>query len=107
MSKTKKHTVRKAIGWTCVALSTISWASVFAIPWLSFENPIMIASILYGISYVFWFAALSCLEKELLGYSKRILRQIAHRTIKRFAPQVGLRFSFLEEPEPHCEDDDV
>ena len=107
MSKTKKQPIRYAIGWTCVALSTLSWASMFAIPWFSFESPIAVASVLYGISYVFWFAALGCLGKEIIRHSTRALKQLAHQTIKRFAPQIGLRFSFLKEPEPHCEDDGV
>ena len=107
MSKTKKQRLRKVAGWTCFALSTLSWALIFAIPWFSFEKPLTVVGVLYGMSYVFWFAALGCLGKAILTQSIHTLKQVGYQTIKRYSPRLSLRFSSLAEPEPHCEDDDV
>ena len=107
MSNKQNQSLRTSIGWICVAFSTISWALIFTIPWLSLENPVSAAGVLYGMSYVFWFAALGCLGKEVLTQSIRTVKQVGHRTLQWFSAQFGLRFSSREEPEPHCEDDDA
>ena len=60
--------IKKYAGYFCLIVSSIQYATIFCLPFIDIptEKKVAIGGVLYGLSYIFMFAGIGLLGREII-----------------------------------------